>query len=143
MPPEATNNVIANNKWLPDLIRAYRAAGGETRFPQIYRWIESNRPVLPDEWEAAVRACVYAHSSDSPVYRSGNPDVFFKKAHGLWALRFPDETIAGKSDNDLFIQVIASMSKEQLESYSGKGDELLSYVKAQVAELKRKYNIGG
>lgn len=141
MPLETAPNVVANHKWLPDVIRAFRAAGGEARFPQIYRWIENNRPMLPDEWEAAIRACVYAHTLDSPVYRLGNPDVFFKKAHGLWALRFPDETIEGKSENDMLIQVFTSMSKEQLESFSGKGDELLSYVKGQVAELKRKFNI--
>lgn len=134
-------NDTSNSKWLPDIISAFQSAGGTARFPQVYRWIQTNRNMLPGEWEAAVRATVYYHTSDSPVFKKGNPDVFFKKAHGLWSLRHPSETVLGKTDNDLLLQVLMSMSKEQVKSYSGKGDALLAYIKQQVEEKKRKFKI--
>ena len=127
--------------WLPDLILAFREAGGTARFPQIYRWIQMNRKQLPEEWQATVRATAYYHSSDSPVYKVGYPDVFFKKGHGLWALRHPSETITGKRDWDNWLDVIDGMSKEQIESYSGKQAEFAAYVNQQVEEKKRKFKI--
>jgi len=134
-------DIASISRWLPDIIQAFRAAGGTSRFPQIYRWIQSNRRLLPEEWEALIRATVYHHSSDSPVYKQGNPDVFFKKGYGLWALRHPNDTIRGKTERDLSIQVWEGLTKEQLESYSGNGDALIADVKAEVEKLKKKYKI--
>lgn len=126
--------------WLPDVILAFREAGGTARFPQVYRWIERIRKKLPGEWQATIRATVYHHSSDSPAFTKGNPDVFFKKGHGLWALRYPSETISGKRDFT-WLDVVHGISKEQMESYSGKADEFMAYVKQQVEEKKRRFKI--
>lgn len=143
MSPNATTNDAASNKWLPDIICAFQAVEGVAQFPQIYRWIQLNRRDLPTEWKAVVRATIYHHSSDSPAYTKGNPDIFFKKSYGLWALRYPSENVIGKTDGDLFMQVVVSMSKEQLESYSGKGDALIAYVNEEMAKLKKKYKVIG
>lgn len=125
--------------WLPDVVLAFREAGGTARFPQIYRWIQMNRKQLPEAWQETVRATVYHHSSDSPAFTKGNPDVFFKKVHGLWALRHPSETVSGKTN--LRADVILGMTKEQLESFVGKVDEFFAYVNQQVEEKKRKFKI--
>ena len=127
--------------WLPDVILAFREADGTAELRQIYRWIQRNRKRLPENWEATVRATVYHHSSDSPAFTKGNPDVFFKKARGLWALRHPSETVSGKTQRDLEADVIHGMTNEQLESYVGKEVELVRYVKQQVEEKKRKFKI--
>lgn len=131
----------SSSKWLPEVICAFQAAGGTARFPQIYRWIQLNRKGLPDEWRAAVRATVYHHSADSPVFKKGSPDVFFKKAYGLWALRHPSETVRGKTDKDLVLQIVTSMTKEELESSSGRGDAFLAHITQQVEELKSKFKL--
>ena len=131
----------STSKWLPDIIRAFRAAGGTARFPRIYNWIRAHRQSLPENWESAVRATVYGHSSDSPVFKKGDIDVFSKKDRGLWALRYPSETFLGKGDQDLFLQVLSSLTVEQFESYLGKGEEFSACVMQQVAELKRKFKI--
>jgi hypothetical protein len=127
--------------WLPDVIAAYRAAGGTARFPKIQKWIQRYRPNLPINWEAVIRATVYHHSSDSPAFRVGDPDVFVKKSHGLWGLRHASGTIFGKSDNDLFGQVLLNMSKGEIESYAGRGELFREHVDSRVNELKRKYCI--
>jgi hypothetical protein len=80
MSPNDTPNDAASNKWLPDIICAFQAGGGAARLPQIYRWIQLNRRIFPTEWKAAIRATIYHHSSDSPIYTQGNPDIFFKKS---------------------------------------------------------------
>jgi hypothetical protein len=128
--------------WLPDVILAFRDARGTAEFRQVYRWIERNRKVLPEAWKETVRATVYHHSSDSPAFTKGNPDVFFKKGRGLWALRHPAEALSGKKDLNLRTDVILSLTKEQLESLVGKTtDELLAYINQQVEEKKRKFKI--
>jgi hypothetical protein len=131
----------SSGKWLPDVIRAIQAVGGSASLSQIYRWIERTRTGLPDEWEAAVRATIYHHSSDAKAYKKGNPDVFCNKDRGVWAVRDKTEVLTGKTDNDLFLQVLTSMSREELESFSGRGDALQQHIKARVAELKTKYKI--
>jgi hypothetical protein len=141
MTTNATTNDTAINKWLPDIICAFQAIGGAARLPQIYRWIQLNRRILPAEWKAVIRATIYHQSSDSPIYPQGNPDIFFKISYGLWALRYPSDKVIGKTNNDLFMQVLASMSVEQFESYSGKGDALIAYVKEEVDKLKKKYKV--
>lgn len=127
--------------WLPDVILAFREAGGTARFPQIYLWIQMNRKQLPGAWQETIRATVYHHSSDSPAFTKGNPDVFFKKGHGLWALRHPSERVSGKRTPDLRADVMLSMTNEQLESFVGKAHELYAYVNQQVEEKKRKFKI--
>lgn len=127
--------------WLPDVILAFREAGGAAELRLIYRWIQRNRKRLPENWEATVRATVYHHSSDSPAFTKGNPDVFFKKAHGLWALRYPSETVSGKKQRNLEADVIHGMTNEELESYVGKEVELVRYVRQQVEEKKWKFKI--
>lgn len=141
MSQSTTTKDVSSNKWLPDIICAFQAAGGSARLPQIYRWIQLNRRPLPTEWQAAIRADIYHHSSDAKAYVQGNPDIFFKQSYGLWALRYPSEKVIGKTDNDLFYQVLYSMNREQLESYSGKGDALIAYVNGEVDTLKKKYKI--
>jgi hypothetical protein len=131
----------SGSKWLPDIICAFRAAGGTARWPRIYNWIRANRQSLPEDWEETVRATVYHHSSDSPGFKKGDLDVFFKKTRGLWALRYPSETFLGKGDQDLRMQVISNMTVEQFRSYTGKGKEFSAYVMQQVDELKRKFKI--
>lgn len=125
--------------WLPDVILAFRDAGGAAQLREIYRWIQRNRKRLPQAWKETVRATVYYHSSDSPVYKRGNPDVFFKKDRGLWALRHSSETVSGK--RNLWTDVIHGMTKEQIESYAGRGDEFLAYVKQQAEDKKRRFKI--
>jgi hypothetical protein len=129
-----------NSRWLPDVIRALQAAGGSAGLPRIYRWIKSNRQNLPDEWEAAIRATIYYHSSDAKAYKPGNPDVFCRRSHGVWGLRY-SEIVLGKTDKDLFGQAVASMSKEDWESFSGKRDAWWKHVSDLVAQLKVKYRI--
>jgi hypothetical protein len=133
----ANGSSIGN--WLPDVILAFREAGGTAEFRQIYQWIRRNRKQLPEAWQETVRATVYHHSSDSPAFTKGNPDVFFKKGRGLWALRHPSETVSGK--RNLVADAIHGMTKEQIESYVGKEGELLAYLKQQVEEKKRKFKI--
>jgi len=130
-----------NNKWLPDVIRAIQDAGGSASLYQVYSWIGRNRQGLPGEWKAAIRATIYLHSSHAKGYKQGNPDVFCNKGRGVWALRYSSEVVLGKTDNDLFIQAIASFSKEELESFSGKGDAFEHHVKDRAAQLKLKYKI--
>jgi hypothetical protein len=124
---------------LPDVIRAFRAAGGTATLKQVYRWIQSNRPTLPTEWESAIRACIYAHSSDAGAFIAGNPDVFFNESRGVWGLRHPDDTVLGKTDQDFFTQVLVSMSEEEFKPYSGSGNDLIAEVKRRANELKKKY----
>jgi hypothetical protein len=143
MSPNDKTNDAASNKWLPDIICAFQAIGGESRLPQIYHRIQLNRRILPTEWKAVIRATIYHHSSDSPAYTPGNPDIFSKKSYGLWALRYSSDKVIGKTDNDLFMQVVLNISAEQFKSYSGKGDALIAYVKGEVDKLKKKYKIIG
>ncbi len=135
-------DATSHKKWLPDVISAYQAAGGTARFPQVYRWIQGNRTNLPSEWEAAVRATVYHYSSNSPVFRKGDPDVFYKQGHGLWGLRRPSEKLIGKAPNDLFVQVLSTMTKEQFEACAVRGEEPYTYIMRRVEEEKKKYKIG-
>jgi hypothetical protein len=141
MSQNTTTNDVSSNKWLPDIICALQSAGGAARLKQIYRWIQLNRRNLPTEWESVIRAAIYGHSSDAKAYKQGNPDIFFNKSRGLWGLRYPSDKVTGKTDNDLFYQALYTMSREQLESYSGKGDDLIEYVKGEVDKLKKKYKI--
>jgi hypothetical protein len=127
--------------WLPDVILAFREARGTAELRHIYRWIQRNRQRRPENWEATVRATIYHHSSDSPAFKKGNPDVFFKKGRGLWALRHSSETVSGKKQRNLEADVIHGMTNEQLESYVAKEVDLVRYVKQQVEEKKRKFKI--
>ena len=136
--PESTVSV---SKWLPDVITAFRAVRGTARFPQIYRWIRQNRPTLPDHWEETIRATVYHHSSDSPAFGKGDPDVFYKKSHGLWALRFPSETLPGKTELDLFTTALLRLEPSVIVSFAGRGDELYEFLKPRIIELKQQYGI--
>jgi hypothetical protein len=100
MSTNATTNDAAINKWLPDIICAFQAVGGAARLPQIYRWIQLNRRILPAEWKALIRATIYYQSSDSPIYPQGNLDIFFKISYGLWALRYPSDKVIGVSEHE-------------------------------------------
>ena len=131
-----------NSRWLPDLIQAFQAVGGTATFQQVYRWIQTNRRDLPSEWQSLVRATVYQHSSDSPVFKAGELNVFHRKARGLWALRHPSETIVGKADYDLFFEVLVETAESQPERFAGKGEEVRKYIEELVAAKKKRFGIG-
>jgi hypothetical protein len=143
MSPYDKANDIANNKWLPDIICALQSLGGIARLKQIYHWIHLNRQNLPPEWEAVIRAAIYSHSSDAKAYVIGNPDIFINQGRGLWALRYPQEKVGGKSYSDLSSQILANMSIGQFQSFSGKGDEFIAHIHKEVDKLKEKYKIIG
>jgi len=72
--------------WLPDVILALRELGGEASLNDIYRKMltqRGQREGLPPEWRSAVRATIYAHSSDAKAYVPGNPDVFCRACRGV------------------------------------------------------------
>jgi hypothetical protein len=74
------------------------------------------------------------------VYKAGDPDVFYKKCHGLWALRFPDVIIDGKTE-DFIGHVFSKLSDEQHEKYNGNREALFGYVREQITEYKRRYGM--
>jgi hypothetical protein len=131
----------SSKKWLPDIIRAFQEAGGSSGLPKIYRWIQMQRISLPREWQSVIRATIYSHSSDSPVYKTGDPDIFRRRSYGLWALRHPSETVIGKSDNDFMLQAIADLTTEQFHSYAGNGDALIAFIKEQAQQKKRMFKV--
>ena len=136
------SNTPPVGNWLLCVILALRNAGGTAGFQRIYRWIEMNRRALPDTWEETVRATVNYHSSDSPAFKKGSPDVFVKKGRGLWALRNPSGTVFGKNYQRLRLQAIQSMTDDELESLSGKSPDVFhAYVDQQIEEKKRKIKI--
>ena len=132
---------LETKKWLPEVILALKTGGGTGTLSQIYRRIQGKRRNLPDEWKAVIRAIIYAHSSDAKAYKQGNPDVFCNKDRGVWALRYPSEVVFGKTDYDLSVQVLASMTVEELKSFSSTGDAFWRHVNDRVAQLKQKYRI--
>jgi len=66
--------------------------------------------------------------------------VFYKKCHGLWALRFPDVIIDGKTE-DFIGHVFSKLSDEQHEKYNGNREALFGYVREQITEYKRRYGM--
>jgi len=132
----------SNENWLPDIITAVRSLGGRARLKDIYRWVERNRSNLPSEYQAVVRATIYAHSSDAKGYVSGNPDVFDNIARGEWGLRFPDETMIGRSELNLLSFVLNQFTQEDLERFAGQGEALKAELHRRMDKARSKYQIG-
>ena len=131
----------SNNNWLPDIIAAIRSTGGQATLLQIYRWIERNRSNLPTEYQSVVRATIYAHSTDARAYVQGNPDVFYNVERGVWGLRHPKETIPGRSESALLAFVLSQMSREELGSFSGRGQEFRAEINRRIEDARRKYHM--
>ena len=123
------------------MVTAVRALGGRAKLREIYRWIEHHRSKLPDEYQAVVRATIYAHSTDARAYIQGNINVFYKVARGEWGLRFPNETIPGRSYEALQKFVLSRMTREELESYAGRGQEFMAELDRRVEQARQKYHM--
>jgi len=130
------------NTWLADVVLAFRAMdNGRAWLTDIYEWIRLNRKDRPKSFDSVIRATIYAHSTDAAAYVPGNPDVFRNVARGLWELRFPDvEDIPQRSTN-LQVFVLTQMTTEELQSFSGKGDEFRAEFDRRVEEVRKKFNM--
>ena len=127
--------------WLPEVIIAIRESGGEAALPDIYHYVELHRRDLPGEYQSAVRATIYAHSSDAAAYVAGNPDVFYKVRRGVWALRHVDETLRGRSRVELLNFVVTKMTTAEFESFVGRPDEFQQELDRRVADVKQRYGM--
>ena len=118
-----------------------RRVGEEATLPDIYNQIAASRGTLPVEWQSTIRATIYAHSSDSSAYVSGSPDVFKWVSRGIWRLRRPDETIAGRSEGALFGKAMAEMTIEELKSCAGDVEKLKELTEKKVADIRQRFHM--
>ena len=129
-----------HNTWLADVVLSLRELEGRAWLEDIYDWIKRHRRNLPPNYDSAVRATIYAHSTDAGAYVPGNPDIFYQLARGRWGLRFPKESVPNRSTY-LPGFVLAQMSRKELESFTGRGKELLTELERRAAALQRKYHM--
>jgi hypothetical protein len=128
-------------QWLPDVIRALKALGGEARMKDICARIRMQRENLPEEWEAAVRATIYHFSSGAKAYIPGCPDIFKKTGYGVWALRWGDETFDPRSPASLVSKAVSEISPEALKPLAGDPKAIEALIEKKVAEVRRRYKV--
>ena len=127
--------------WLPDIIIAIRKRGGQASLTSIYSEIRKGRPNLPTEWESAVRATIYQHSSDARGFVEGNPDVFKYIRRGVWALRKPDDLIFGKSESSLRSQALSDFTLADFESCRGDVNKLELLIQEKIQGIRKRFNL--
>ena len=131
----------AQRNWLPEVIIAIRESGGRAGLAQIYRYVELHRRDLPGEYQSAVRATIYQHSTDAGGYVPGNPDVFYKVARGVWGLRHLDETLSGRSRVGLMSLALSQMTVEEFRPFADRPDAFRQELDRRVADLERRYGM--
>ncbi|HEY4328491.1 MAG TPA: hypothetical protein VGN88_02050 [Phycisphaerae bacterium] len=131
--------------WLIDISNAMHKHGGCASLQQIYRYVHQNRSNLPAEYEAVVRASIYAHSTDAKAYKKGNPDIFIRIRRGMWGMRFPEDFVPGRSNKDLrsiaFTNMLREMNTEAMQSLAGRPGAFEAEINRRIMEVRRKYHI--
>ena len=135
--------MMDDRNWLGEVILAVRKLGDEASLQQIYKYIQSRRRTLPPEWQAAIRATIYHHSSDSPARQPHSPDVFYKAGRGIWGLRHPDDKLYSSREDHIETIAILAITPSELEdalkSNGDKGFEEL--LKTKVQAIKDRYRM--
>jgi len=126
---------------LKDVVLAIKELGGKAHLRQIYRSISQRCGILPDNYEDEKRAYIYHNSSDAKAYIKGNPDIFYKVGLGVWALRHPEEILAGKSREKILTLAYSMLTKEDLLGCAGDGQKLNDLVNQKIKDIKHRYNI--
>lgn len=126
--------------WITDIVLALRAHDGLATNRQIYTWIRRNRrEPLPENWEAAVRACLQRYSATSPQYDSNNPDLFRNVTRGEWRLNsYANTRSVAMLEHDAINAALDSLTDEEIQSLK-RDDHLM----IKLVELsKRKSETG-
>lgn len=89
---EKIEEVQSFNRWVDEIVNAFKALGGKAQLSELYDHIENTTSRdLPDTWQATVRYTIQLHSSDSDTYKGGR-DLFKRLSRGYWALQeYADE----------------------------------------------------
>lgn len=133
-----------NKSWLADIVLAFRAVeenDGRAWLQDIYEWIRRNRKQRPKNFDAVIRSTIELHSSDSKTYVHGYPDVFRHVARGIWALRFPHRKEVPQKSTYLPGFVLAQMTREELESFAGRGEEFRIEIDKRVEDVRRRFHM--
>lgn len=77
--------------WKDEITSAFKSLGGQATWSDLYEYIQEHTSrKMPNNWRAVIRYTVFAHSSDSEAYRSGE-DLYTHVSRGKWGLRMAVE----------------------------------------------------
>jgi hypothetical protein len=118
------------------------SSGGRADFRTLYREVPLLRDSdAPDNYDAVIRASIYAHSSAAKAYVKGNPDVFFKD-RGTWAIR-PDWKLrmikahAARPNSTYLVDLaFASMEIDEIRAVVGDKVKMRALLDRKVEELR-------